>query len=745
MRKKILSKTAAFVVAVLYSIAATAGPFTGGGGFTNPIINDGTSVQGVAIGATAPTSGQVLTAQGSASAVWVNSPKSGYNGIIAELGLSLVDRGYAPAWSTGASVRNQFTNSNPLHLALQRMRKSGTILTSAGKSGDTGAGALGRWNADVMNAIPQPSSIWYMNGGNDINTVNTFADVNAMLTTYSTSVASTWGLARANGMGFGIEALPDNGTWTADSIAAGNSFGVRGYARASSFWRMHRWHKEAARLNGFPFINYNAGFTYAARQIPIAGSSDTISSTTTTGSFVMPPASALLSPVTVAVNMTSTAAFSVGDFVNIATAGVFLVNTVTSGTQLALLNYGVTGSATPGSTIATSKTVSMGTVTLASAHGWADGDFVLNYTIAPAPQLVVTALPINVTAGTTFTYPAPDTSVVTVQGSWQRTGIPSALAADGTVHYNSSGAFQLSYLAEEALQYGVTDWLSESEADSQNITSVGTAGATYQVFNRGMMQGTTGTYTSITNTSGTVPTGWDVKQLAGPAGGTAACSSVASTDPGRPYMTHMRCTLTAAAGTTDTQFSIHIPHTKPSAWAATAVKSQNNWIRPTTENGRFYIVVTAGTTGSVEPTWGTAPGAQVTDGTVVWEARQGYIQDSATKYWLGAYFQLISATTSSALQSRAFGLWDDTTMANSITDGDSLDNIPGPVYQVGEITHLQTPDAILGTATTTFDLGLRLWVTQGTAITIEFDRATWFRAGCGTGCNPTGYGSLGGI
>jgi hypothetical protein len=41
-------------------------------------------------------------------------------------------------------------------------------------------------------------------------------------------------------------------------------------------------------------------------------------------------------------------------------------------------------------------------------------------------------------------------------------------------------------------------------------------------------------------------------------------------------------------------------------------------VLPTTANNRMYRCTTAGTTGSGEPTWPTAAGGTVTDGTAVW-------------------------------------------------------------------------------------------------------------------------------
>ncbi len=52
--------------------------------------------------------------------------------------------------------------------------------------------------------------------------------------------------------------------------------------------------------------------------------------------------------------------------------------------------------------------------------------------------------------------------------------------------------------------------------------------------------------------------------------------------------------------------------------ASTAVATTGELVSPTTPNGHFYELTTAGTTGTTEPVWPTAPGATVTDGTAVW-------------------------------------------------------------------------------------------------------------------------------
>lgn len=53
-------------------------------------------------------------------------------------------------------------------------------------------------------------------------------------------------------------------------------------------------------------------------------------------------------------------------------------------------------------------------------------------------------------------------------------------------------------------------------------------------------------------------------------------------------------------------------------WTATATKALGAYVRKATGATVFHVATTAGTTGASEPAWPTAPGATVTDGTVVW-------------------------------------------------------------------------------------------------------------------------------
>ena len=58
------------------------------------------------------------------------------------------------------------------------------------------------------------------------------------------------------------------------------------------------------------------------------------------------------------------------------------------------------------------------------------------------------------------------------------------------------------------------------------------------------------------------------------------------------------------------------------AWAASTAYVLTDVRRPTTSNGFVYVVTTAGTSGSTEPSWPTTAGSTVTDGTVVWTCQE---------------------------------------------------------------------------------------------------------------------------
>ncbi len=53
-------------------------------------------------------------------------------------------------------------------------------------------------------------------------------------------------------------------------------------------------------------------------------------------------------------------------------------------------------------------------------------------------------------------------------------------------------------------------------------------------------------------------------------------------------------------------------------WEASAVQDLGYSVEPTASNGYRYTVTTAGTSDATEPTWPTAIGSSVTDGTIIW-------------------------------------------------------------------------------------------------------------------------------
>lgn len=65
-----------------------------------------------------------------------------------------------------------------------------------------------------------------------------------------------------------------------------------------------------------------------------------------------------------------------------------------------------------------------------------------------------------------------------------------------------------------------------------------------------------------------------------------------------------------------------------SAWAATTAYSLGDFVEPTTVNGLRYECTTDGTSGESEPTFPTAPGQTVADGSAVWTCRAKNVLDT---------------------------------------------------------------------------------------------------------------------
>lgn len=66
-------------------------------------------------------------------------------------------------------------------------------------------------------------------------------------------------------------------------------------------------------------------------------------------------------------------------------------------------------------------------------------------------------------------------------------------------------------------------------------------------------------------------------------------------------------------------------YTPFAGWAASTIYTISLYRVPTVYNGHQYLVTTAGTSGTAEPTWPTTSGGTVTDGSVTWEERGLYL------------------------------------------------------------------------------------------------------------------------
>ncbi len=566
-----------------------------------------------------------------------------------ELGLSLVDQGYSPAWSSGGGVVNQITGSNVLQHALRRAKMPCSIYYSAGKAGDTVAGALSRWPTDVAARNPLPGTVWYLNGGNDINTVSTAADIETILTTMQSGFAATWSLSNSLGTRFILQSLPDNGTWSARRNEASGAFGSA-YYRYMAYWRWNRYEQEFARRQNIRFVNLAAAYSWPDRQIPKTCTSISVTS-------------------------------------NVVTA-------------------------------------------TCNSHGFSTGDVVYNSSASDATWLVLTGIAITNTGSNTFTYPFTHANGSAAQaGAFNRSNVLPNLWSDSPalVHFNPAGAVKGSNITYETLTTGEMDTLVFTEGDSENIVGAGIAAVTDQnVLNRGMMEGTAGTKTgTAVSHTGNVGTGWNSDVVSGnPTAVTL--SQVERTEPGRVQMQDQQISIQASGA--NCEYRLRMAHALPTDWTATAAKSVGDWVSPTVGTGLFYVAVVAGTTSGSQPTWPTTPGDVVTDGTVKWEARRGWINNAAEQYRLGAEYTIVSLSSADALLSMSYGLFDESTSANSILDGSHVQNAVGPGYIAGENGFFSTPAASIPAGMTAPTPALKLWVKAGSTVVIKFGRASWYRA-----------------
>lgn len=202
-------------------------------------------------------------------------------GSLIEMGLSLVDQGYAPQWSSGGGVVRQITNANVLQHAIRRARVPYSIYYSAGKAGDTVTGTLARWNSDVLARLPLPGWVSYLNGGNDVNSISVEADIETTLAAMKADFETTLGLIYGIGAKLILQSLPDNGTWSARRDAAtGNA--ASPYLRYHAYWRWNRYLMEIGRRYNCIFSHLASAYSRPERQIPVPATSITVTSNTAT-------------------------------------------------------------------------------------------------------------------------------------------------------------------------------------------------------------------------------------------------------------------------------------------------------------------------------------------------------------------------------------------------------------------------------------------------------------------------------
>lgn len=79
-------------------------------------------------------------------------------------------------------------------------------------------------------------------------------------------------------------------------------------------------------------------------------------------------------------------------------------------------------------------------------------------------------------------------------------------------------------------------------------------------------------------------------------------------------------------------------------WQASTAYSLGDKVNPAATNGYYYKCTTAGTSGGTEPTWPTANGGTVSDGTVVWTGYQEQVFNNTGIYSDPTYGRLLRVT-----------------------------------------------------------------------------------------------------
>lgn len=160
-----------------------------------------------------------------------------------------------------------------------------------------------------------------------------------------------------------------------------------------------------------------------------------------------------------------------------------------------------------------------------------------------------------------------------------------------------------------------------------------------------------------------------------------------------------------------------VPLTATDWQASTAylnVKGSYDWrpggvqatvVKPSTPNGYWYYLSTAGTSGGTEPTWSTTPGALVSDGTAVWTCIQAYSFDATVTI----------VTDNGTFAASALSPFPDDWFADGAVTFNTGNNL-GKTVEVRDFTQTGTVVNLL------FDAPLNVQVGDTFTITVGYDR-----------------------